>query len=106
VGNLDNGSLNVGDESTLNVDTDLRSSTTSNHTCTHLLNFALKSVIGDEVEQKGSLVKFFITKKKKKFLKTNFKIRLIHSNYVLIFHLIKDLVMNNWIMYKEFVMKE
>jgi len=50
------GPLRVGDHLTLQVDVVRRAPIMSNHTSTHVLNFALRSVLGDGVDQRGSLV--------------------------------------------------
>ncbi|KAM4572903.1 alanine--tRNA ligase, cytoplasmic isoform 1-T2 [Odontesthes bonariensis] len=49
------GSLKVGDRVTLHVDEARRRPIMSNHTATHILNFALRGVLG-EADQRGSLV--------------------------------------------------
>uniref|UniRef100_A0A3Q1IKR8 Alanine--tRNA ligase n=2 Tax=Anabas testudineus TaxID=64144 RepID=A0A3Q1IKR8_ANATE len=49
------GTLKVGDRVTLHVDEVRRRPIMSNHTATHMLNFALRSVLG-EADQRGSLV--------------------------------------------------
>lgn len=49
-------SLGVGDSVRCEVDYDQRREVAPNHTMTHVLNFALRKVLGDDVDQKGSLV--------------------------------------------------
>ncbi|WJX45090.1 alanine--tRNA ligase [Trifolium repens] len=48
--------ISVGDKVVCKVDYGRRALIAPNHTCTHMLNFALREVLGNHVDQKGSIV--------------------------------------------------
>ncbi|XP_046821059.1 alanine--tRNA ligase, cytoplasmic [Vespa crabro] len=56
IGTVGEGVLKKGDKVYLNIDTTRRRLIMSNHTATHVLNYALRQVLGLEADQKGSLV--------------------------------------------------
>ena len=56
IGRMNTGKLHVGDDVKVSIQVERRRSILPNHTCTHLLNLALRDVLGEDVHQRGSLV--------------------------------------------------
>lgn len=56
IGTIESGKVSVGDALEVQVDPEARYAAAANHSATHLLHSALKKVLGEHVQQKGSMV--------------------------------------------------
>ena len=55
-GKIEIGSFKIGDRVNMSINLDKRAKISANHSATHLLHFALKILLGNSVNQKGSFV--------------------------------------------------
>mgnify|MGYP001243940277 CR=1 FL=1 len=55
-GNIEKGSIKIGQSVNLEIDTNKRNNSKANHSATHLLHESLRRILGKHVTQKGSLV--------------------------------------------------
>jgi len=56
IGTIECGNVSIGDSLDVQVDPEARYAAAANHSATHLLHSALKKVLGEHVQQKGSMV--------------------------------------------------